>query len=182
MGFGARPAVPLLIAHQPNCQASTPRRLPCDRLHPNRERGAPVPPRGRPRAGLPDIAAAERDLEPELVVNGELVVPHKGCLDFGLLQQRALRRGQGASQAAADHPAHMILFDVLEADGVSLVQRPYRPVVCRWAVGTLRATRGWWPHHPAGTQRVARAGRAPGTRESRPPLARRPLQRRMRHP
>ncbi|PWI15979.1 ATP-dependent DNA ligase [Streptomyces sp. Act143] len=75
---------------------------------------------------FPEIAAAASALEEDLVLDGELVVPHEGRLHFGQLQNRARRRGRGAVAAAAEHPAYLIVFDVLEADGVELLDRPYR--------------------------------------------------------
>ncbi|MFD7303722.1 ATP-dependent DNA ligase [Streptomyces pharetrae] len=73
---------------------------------------------------FPDIAAAGAGLD--LVLDGELVVPARGRLDFGELQRRARRRGRSAAQAAAEAPAYLIVFDVLEADGTELLARPYR--------------------------------------------------------
>ncbi|MFF0000527.1 ATP-dependent DNA ligase [Streptomyces avermitilis] len=67
---------------------------------------------------FPDIAAAAASaLGKALVLDGELVVPHGGRLDFPQLQNRARRRGPSAVQAAARRPAHLIVFDLLEADG-----------------------------------------------------------------
>ncbi|WUS02894.1 hypothetical protein OG226_41140 [Streptomyces sp. NBC_01261] len=57
---------------------------------------------------FPDIAAAAADLGEEVVLDGELVVPHEGRLHFGELQRRARRRGPGALQAATAHPAYLI--------------------------------------------------------------------------
>ncbi|MFG7940942.1 ATP-dependent DNA ligase [Streptomyces cacaoi] len=82
--------------------------------------------RGSDMAGaFPDLAAAASALGRDLVLDGELVVLHRGRLDFDLLQQRARRRGVSAHQAAEHHPAAMIVFDVLE-HGVDLLPRPYR--------------------------------------------------------
>nr|WP_205615519.1 ATP-dependent DNA ligase [Streptomyces harenosi] len=75
---------------------------------------------------FPEIAAAGRALPGPLVLDGELVVAHDGRLHFGELQRRARRRGAGARQAAAEHPAHLILFDVLETADGPLLDRPYR--------------------------------------------------------
>ncbi|MEV8548175.1 ATP-dependent DNA ligase [Streptomyces sp. NPDC051572] len=75
---------------------------------------------------FPDIAAAAADLGEEVVLDGELVVPHEGRLHFGELQRRARRRGPGALQAAAAHPAYLIVFDVLQRGGTELLARPYR--------------------------------------------------------
>lgn len=78
-------------------------------------------------AAFCDIAAAAAGLgERQLVVDGELVVPGEGGLDFGRLQHRARRRGRSAALAAADHPAYLILFDVLETEGREQLHRPYR--------------------------------------------------------
>ncbi|MEV6809687.1 ATP-dependent DNA ligase [Streptomyces sp. NPDC051132] len=73
---------------------------------------------------FPDIAAAAAGLD--LVLDGELVVPAHGRLDFGELQRRARRRGRSAAQAAVEFPAYLMVFDVLEADGVDLLAHPYR--------------------------------------------------------
>ncbi|MFE7762482.1 ATP-dependent DNA ligase [Streptomyces sp. NPDC057438] len=75
---------------------------------------------------FPDIAVAAANLGETLVLDGELVVPHEGRLDFPRLQSRASRRGAGAVRAAARHPAHLIVFDVLEASGDEQLARPYR--------------------------------------------------------
>ncbi|RPE39003.1 ATP dependent DNA ligase-like protein [Streptomyces sp. Ag109_O5-1] len=65
-------------------------------------------------------------LRESLVLDGELVVPHEGRLHFGELQHRARRRGRNALKAAAERPAYLIAFDVLEAAGAELLDRPYR--------------------------------------------------------
>ncbi|WP_371648166.1 MULTISPECIES: ATP-dependent DNA ligase [unclassified Streptomyces] len=75
---------------------------------------------------FPDIAQAAAQLGEDLVLDGELVVAHEGRLDFGELQRRARRSGRSAVQATAEHPAYLIVFDVLEAAGTELVARPYR--------------------------------------------------------
>jgi ATP-dependent DNA ligase len=75
---------------------------------------------------FPELAAAALALDRRLVLDGELVVAHAGRLHFGELQARARRRGRGAAQAAVERPAHLILFDVLEADGTEQLARPYR--------------------------------------------------------
>lgn len=75
---------------------------------------------------FPDIAAAATELGEALVLDAELVVPYEGRLHFGELQRRARRRGRGAVQAAAEGPAYLIVFDVLETGGTELLARPYR--------------------------------------------------------
>lgn len=76
---------------------------------------------------FPDLAAAATALRDDnLVLDGELVVPLEGRLDFGELQRRARRRGRSAVRAAKDRPAYLITFDVLQASGSELLKRPYR--------------------------------------------------------
>ncbi|MFM9540079.1 ATP-dependent DNA ligase [Streptomyces turgidiscabies] len=78
---------------------------------------------------FPDIAAAAAGLVgvgQSLVLDGELVVPHGGRLDFNELQHRARRRGVNAARAAESRPAYLIVFDVLEASGTEQLTRPYR--------------------------------------------------------
>ena len=75
---------------------------------------------------FPDIAQAAAQVDEDLVLDGELVVPHEGRLHFGELQGRARRRGRSAIQAAEELPAYLIVFDVLEVAGAELVSWPYR--------------------------------------------------------
>ncbi|CAL9656060.1 DNA ligase [Streptomyces sp. enrichment culture] len=72
------------------------------------------------------IAVAASELSEALVLDGELVVPHEGRLHFVELQRRARRRGRGAIEAAAERPAYLIVFDVLEQGDTELLARPYR--------------------------------------------------------
>ncbi|MFE0062646.1 ATP-dependent DNA ligase [Streptomyces sp. NPDC059003] len=81
-------------------------------------------PRSAQAAGAPDIARAAAGLG-ELVLDGELVVPHQGRLNFPLLQQRARHTGRGAEEMAAQFPAAVVVFDLLEADGRVLLDQPY---------------------------------------------------------
>ncbi|EGX60654.1 putative ATP-dependent DNA ligase [Streptomyces zinciresistens K42] len=77
-------------------------------------------------ASFPDIAEAAAAVAAEdLVLDGELVVPHEGRLDFIELQHRARRRGRKAIQAASEKPAHLIVFDVLQIAGAELLELPY---------------------------------------------------------
>ncbi|GHH22821.1 hypothetical protein [Streptomyces rubradiris] len=77
-------------------------------------------------SAFPYIARAARALGDSLVLDGELVVPRQGRLDFAALQRRARRRGRSAGQAAVADPAYLIAFDVLESDGTNLMPLPYR--------------------------------------------------------
>ncbi|MER5301375.1 ATP-dependent DNA ligase [Streptomyces lasiicapitis] len=81
-------------------------------------------------AAFPELAAAARDVREDLVVDGELVVFAGGRLDFVALQQRARRTGRSAAEAARSAPAHVVAFDLLEADGDAWLDRPYSE---RWS-------------------------------------------------
>ncbi|MCF3960449.1 ATP-dependent DNA ligase [Streptomyces fuscigenes] len=72
-----------------------------------------------------DVAAGGVQFAGEdVVLDGELVVlGPEGRLDFGALQQRARRRGRTTTAAAVAHPAHVVVFDVLEHRGRSLLGR-----------------------------------------------------------
>ncbi|MFJ6862244.1 ATP-dependent DNA ligase [Streptomyces werraensis] len=75
---------------------------------------------------FPEIAAADRALRVPLVLDGELVATAEGRLDFDQLHQRALRRGADARLAARDHPAYLIVFDILDTADGPLLDEPYR--------------------------------------------------------
>ncbi|MDY0946456.1 ATP-dependent DNA ligase [Frigoribacterium sp. CFBP9039] len=71
---------------------------------------------------------AERvDSEGGAVLDGEIVaVDEKGRPDFGLLQRRmGLSRPRDIARVAADAPVRYLLFDVMRAEGRSLVRDPY---------------------------------------------------------
>ena len=82
---------------------------------------------GCPLAGyLPDIARICRDALPAgVVVDGELVVwaPEHGRTSFALLQRR-VSAGRRVVQFAMQHPAHLVLFDVLQAGRKPLLDAP----------------------------------------------------------
>jgi bifunctional non-homologous end joining protein LigD len=60
------------------------------------------------------------------VLDGEIVVfSARGRPDFGLLQTRMNLGGGDARTAARQHPARFVVFDLLEANGESLVGRPW---------------------------------------------------------
>jgi ATP-dependent DNA ligase len=83
---------------------------------------------------FPEVAEAGGILGEDAVLDGELVTHRtekRGeeeivLLDFAALQSRARRRGDSARNAARKQPAHVVLFDVLEAAGEVLMNRPYR--------------------------------------------------------
>ncbi|MEU2770456.1 hypothetical protein ABZ628_27475 [Streptomyces diastaticus] len=79
---------------------------------------------------FPGLQAAAADISEDLVLDGDLVVLHEGRLDFAALQQRARLGGFRARSTARARPAHVVTFDLLEADGEELLATPYRE---RWA-------------------------------------------------
>ncbi|MGW6834880.1 ATP-dependent DNA ligase [Streptomyces sp. NPDC054949] len=78
---------------------------------------------------FPDlVAAAIEQLPNGLVLDGGLLVrdPAEGRLSFEALQRRAAARARGAAARAARTPAYFIVFDLLQADGIELLNLPYR--------------------------------------------------------
>ena len=74
-------------------------------------------------AGLVDHLG---DREP-VVLDGEVVAldPATGRPDFGRLQPRMHASGDAIARAAAEVPVSYAVFDLLEVDGTSLLERPY---------------------------------------------------------
>ncbi|MFP5282419.1 MAG: non-homologous end-joining DNA ligase, partial [Actinomycetes bacterium] len=85
--------------------------------------------RGRDEtAAYPDLIEDLAALEVRTaVLDGEIVVVDStGRPTFGLLQHRInLTRPADIAAAARAHPARLMLFDVLELNGASLLRRPY---------------------------------------------------------
>jgi bifunctional non-homologous end joining protein LigD len=76
----------------------------------------------------PDLVEALRQVDVETaVLDGEIVVTDdSGRPTFGLLQNRInLTRPADIQRAAATWPAQLMVFDILELDGRSLVREPY---------------------------------------------------------
>jgi ATP-dependent DNA ligase len=67
------------------------------------------------KAGLPD----------KCVVDGEIVVPQGGRLEFEALQQRIHPAESRVRKLAAETPAHFIAFDLLALGGESLLSVPF---------------------------------------------------------
>src|SRR5215211_7466866 len=82
---------------------------------------------GRPLASyFPEIARRCRQALPDgVVVDGELVAwePVPGRTSFALLQRR-VSAGRRVLQLARQHPAHLVVFDLLQADGQPLLGAP----------------------------------------------------------
>jgi ATP-dependent DNA ligase len=78
---------------------------------------------GRPLHGyFPDIAdIVAAALPVGVVLDGELIIWAGGRTSFTLLQRR-LNAGAAVRRIAAEHPAHLVVFDLLQrADGTPLL-------------------------------------------------------------
>jgi ATP-dependent DNA ligase len=69
---------------------------------------------------FPEIAAAVAELEQDVVLDGELVVWHRGRLDFLALQERLHPSTGHAGRLAAAKPAAYVVFDILARKGKDL--------------------------------------------------------------
>jgi ATP-dependent DNA ligase len=82
---------------------------------------------GRPLAGyFPEIARVCHQVLPaDMVIDGELVVwePERGRTSFTLLQRR-VSAGRRVLRLAIQHPAHLVVFDLVQADGQPLLDTP----------------------------------------------------------
>jgi ATP-dependent DNA ligase len=76
---------------------------------------------------FPEIrAAALAQLPADSGLDGELVVWESERLAFERLQQRLVRRGKGAGEAAGQWPAHYVAFDLVHVGGTDLTGWTYR--------------------------------------------------------
>jgi ATP-dependent DNA ligase len=77
---------------------------------------------------FPDIVAALREIEPKrFVVDGELVIPVGGTLSFEELQLRLHPAESRVRKLAAEKPAVLIVFDLLQTpSGKNLISVPLR--------------------------------------------------------
>jgi ATP-dependent DNA ligase len=74
---------------------------------------------------FPDLVRAAAALPEGWVLDGELIVWSGGVLSFPALQRRAGASARTAAALAEQLPAHLVAFDVLQADGAELLRLPY---------------------------------------------------------
>ncbi len=70
------------------------------------------------------VAALERLPAKRFVLDGELVVPLAGALSFDALQQRIHPAASRVAMLAKKTPAWYLAFDLLDLDGIDIVERP----------------------------------------------------------
>ncbi|MEV4741621.1 ATP-dependent DNA ligase [Streptomyces sp. NPDC049555] len=76
---------------------------------------------------FPDIiTAAERDLPPQVLLDGEVVIWAGQGLDFGLLLQRMRSGPTTVARLARQTPASFVAFDLLHDGDKNLMPLPYR--------------------------------------------------------
>ncbi len=74
---------------------------------------------------FPELAEpVSTQLPQRCVMDGELVVPDSGGLDFDLLSQRIHPASSRVDRLAAETPAHLVLFDLLAIDDLDLTSLP----------------------------------------------------------
>jgi len=69
---------------------------------------------------FPEIVEAASVLSRGVRLDGELIVPRNGGVDFAALQQRIHPAGKRVAQLARELPAALVAFDMLELDGQDL--------------------------------------------------------------
>jgi ATP-dependent DNA ligase len=75
---------------------------------------------------FPDVVEAVKAALPKrCVVDGEIVVPQDGRLEFETLQQRIHPAASRVQKLAAETPAHFIGFDLLATGSKSLMDAPF---------------------------------------------------------
>jgi len=74
---------------------------------------------------FPELAQAGKCLPRSTVLDGEIVIADdEGRADFGALQRRLGVASRRSSQTAANCPAILLVFDMLESAGTNLMQLP----------------------------------------------------------
>ncbi|MFC9559789.1 ATP-dependent DNA ligase [Agromyces sp. NPDC056965] len=94
-------------------------------------------------ARYPELAELPAVVRGDALLDGEIVaLDADGRPDFGRLQHRMnLTKPREIERVAASVPVRLLLFDVLEVDGVPVVDEPYRERRARLA-GLVRMKRG----------------------------------------
>ncbi|HWA65110.1 MAG TPA: ATP-dependent DNA ligase [Mycobacteriales bacterium] len=72
------------------------------------------------------VEAVKAALPDKCVVDGEIVVPINGRLEFEVLQQRIHPAESRVRKLAAETPAHFVGFDLLAIGDISLMGAPFR--------------------------------------------------------
>src|SRR3954452_13332402 len=76
---------------------------------------------------FPDVVETLHRLEAkEFLIDGELIIPVGDALSFDALQLRLHPAESRVRKLAAEHPAELMVFDLLELDGKVLVDLPFR--------------------------------------------------------
>ncbi|HEY8592377.1 MAG TPA: ATP-dependent DNA ligase [Sphingomicrobium sp.] len=74
---------------------------------------------------FPDVVAMLGALQAkDFLLDGELIIPVGNALSFDALQLRLHPAESRVRKLAAEHPAELMLFDLLELDGVDLTSKP----------------------------------------------------------
>lgn len=76
-------------------------------------------------ARFPDLVRAAAALPDGWVVDGELIVWSGNAVSFAALQRRANASARTAAALSEQLPAHLVAFDVLQANGEELLNQPY---------------------------------------------------------
>jgi bifunctional non-homologous end joining protein LigD len=78
-------------------------------------------------ATYPDLSTIGGQVSEDCVIDGEIVALNgNGRPDFGRLQKRMnLTKKRDIDRAVVETPVHYMVFDILEADGMSVVDREY---------------------------------------------------------
>jgi ATP-dependent DNA ligase len=81
---------------------------------------------------FPELLQAALELPPNTLVDGEIVIADQhGAIDFGALQARLTLARKNIVRTAAEQPAVLVLFDVLEVRGVGLFDEPLTARRCQ---------------------------------------------------
>jgi ATP-dependent DNA ligase len=106
-------------------------------------------------AAFPELAAAAAALGEDAVVDGEAVIYTGGRLSFTALQHRLGRPAHATRRLAAEQPAHLVAFDLLQRGDTELLGSPFQDR--RSALQELfddHALQAPWSLTPASTDRA----------------------------